>query len=777
MAFTSIPAGAVDAGSPVNKNLMDLIRTDLDDLDSRIGAVTGSSNYIPAADSLIDRNASRRAGVSMHEVDNTVSELFTGTEVPQTDAFLLEDYTSGGSTMKLAINPVFISDADMNFNSASGWTVRNDGANLSASTTQKKIGTHALYFEKAGAGTFASISYDMAKSISENLNAFFWIHMNSVTNLTHMRVRVHSTTGTNYSDFDVTNDVAGNSFATGFNLIKVDLSNTPTSSTGTGWTTDQVVSRVEIGVVASSGAQVYQMYVDGVCFGDSRSGGSWIAKGEEVTIYNTSTKNDIIIANASTLGQGLVTLAASVANNYTAGTATTINRSTLTYDTDEQLGNFTNTLSGQIADSQEFRMRRNLDVALVGTTLGAYTVLKTDLFLRVKTIASGTSLTLYSSKDLSGEFLNGDAIVHFKKKKSGAKTNFEMTATAPTLSAGSSWATGVLTLTLTSTAGISVGDYISIANLVQAYASLVDEGDDESFAAMTLADIDVLASTDGGIQGILHSYAVGNAVSTSEEETDLGPGAINLTVTAGNLTAVAGKVRGTALGGFGTGYLQDARVVTDHANTHLGGIWRSTWTAGGWFYIANASRTDSMYFFGGFEGGFGWTIRTEGGATQKLRVGSGTSDSATWAEPSLDNWHHYVVTHSWSGSASTWNVYIDGVNVLNNATFGDVSNVRQSVSKSGWFTVGANGTGGNNLGAGSKADDIFLMDSIISQRDIAFIYNNGIGRPITINENNLVYFWSSAALSGKELSMKAKINLEVGATTTAGFKHLGMTRT
>jgi hypothetical protein len=41
MAFTSILASQTDADSPINQTLMDLIRTNLDDLDGRISISTG----------------------------------------------------------------------------------------------------------------------------------------------------------------------------------------------------------------------------------------------------------------------------------------------------------------------------------------------------------------------------------------------------------------------------------------------------------------------------------------------------------------------------------------------------------------------------------------------------------------------------------------------------------------------------------------------------------------------------------------------------------------
>jgi len=58
MAFTPIGAGQVDADSPINETLMDLIRTNLDDLDARLNALL-KSKVIDIGDWDMDTNASK----------------------------------------------------------------------------------------------------------------------------------------------------------------------------------------------------------------------------------------------------------------------------------------------------------------------------------------------------------------------------------------------------------------------------------------------------------------------------------------------------------------------------------------------------------------------------------------------------------------------------------------------------------------------------------------------------------------------------------------------
>lgn len=53
MAFTSISSTAVQAGKAITQSLMDLIRTNLDDLDSRLTSVEGVASKIVIFDELI----------------------------------------------------------------------------------------------------------------------------------------------------------------------------------------------------------------------------------------------------------------------------------------------------------------------------------------------------------------------------------------------------------------------------------------------------------------------------------------------------------------------------------------------------------------------------------------------------------------------------------------------------------------------------------------------------------------------------------------------------
>jgi hypothetical protein len=207
---------------------------------------------------------------------------------------------------------------------------------------------------------------------------FFWMYLPSLTNLSNVFVRLHAVSGTDYQQYNKTTDISGNSFSTGFNLISINLATDSSSASGNGWTPQQSFTRVEIGVTTSSSGQSYTgLGVDGVMFGYYRyndyNANDYAEKGEEFTIYDGTNLETFQISSASTLQQGIVTIASALSNSYVAGSATIIERNMLTYTTDSTTGlpvaGFTSGLTGNALKSQDFRIKRHLSKALPGTLL------------------------------------------------------------------------------------------------------------------------------------------------------------------------------------------------------------------------------------------------------------------------------------------------------------------------------------------------------------------------------------------------------------------------
>ncbi len=778
MTFTAIGSTQTDANSPVNVALMDLIRTNLDDLDSRITTFTSSVNYISAVDSLVERNILRRSGTLLHEIDNTVSEVFNATQ-PGHTATLIENYTSGTTNIKMVINPTYVNDSDKNFDTASGWSAAGTGTtgatSVAADTTAGtfKVGSASLKFIKGTGGTTYGCSYALAKNIQNNLNMYFWWKQDTITNFSAIQVQVHKVNDTDYKTIDITTDYSGSSItAATMQVIKADLSLTGTA-TGAGWATTDTVSKIVILVKTSTTGQVVTVNFDSVRFGDSTGG--LITNGEEFTIYNTSTNDNLIVDSASTYIQGSATLAASASNAYTSGTATVITRSVVAFDVTNLNGIKTTGLSGEAASKQEIRIKRKLDSALTSVELGAYVAIKNDTLLTVSSIPDGTTIKLTSQIDTHLEYLSGDVLRVVQPLTYNGKTHYKMRSQTPTLTGNGTWSSSILTLAVDSSSGVAVGDLICVKTFIRAYSSLVTTGANESYSEMTSDSVVLMgSSTSTGVTGLAYYYHMGDGTTAGTvvaDSFDTKP----MAVAAGTLTSVTGKLT-LATSGFGTGYIQDSRSVSDVANTHFGGTWQRDFTCTFWWYNSTFGTSSSSSVIGGHVTGVagGWSISQTGSQSMRLESGTSSTTSNTNRQ-SLNTWSFHAITHSWSGSASTWNWYMDNSLILTNSTFANVSNMTSS-NKDGWFTVGADGAGANNAEAGMKFEEVALYSSVLTTTDLTNIYNGGTGRVLVQPTSNvMLYKFSKTGQTGQDLSYRVELAQRVDASVVQ-MKGIGITR-
>mgnify|MGYP003650388659 CR=1 FL=1 len=69
MAFTTIPSTSLDVGDPVTKELLDLVKSNEDDLDSRVTAVEGSTGKVVIFNEVIINAATLSAGGTVTGLD------------------------------------------------------------------------------------------------------------------------------------------------------------------------------------------------------------------------------------------------------------------------------------------------------------------------------------------------------------------------------------------------------------------------------------------------------------------------------------------------------------------------------------------------------------------------------------------------------------------------------------------------------------------------------------------------------------------------------------
>jgi hypothetical protein len=145
MAFTTIPSGSLDVGDPLKKELMDLIKSNQDDLDSRVSAVEGNAGKIVIFNEVVLNAASLSGGGTITGIDLYRAE----SNFNLTDAKVYI-FTKGSLTGNLEI--------DVQLSSSADFTSSN-----SVFTTKPKIvySTASDYDESANTvfnGTYQSIT-------------------------------------------------------------------------------------------------------------------------------------------------------------------------------------------------------------------------------------------------------------------------------------------------------------------------------------------------------------------------------------------------------------------------------------------------------------------------------------------------------------------------------------------------------------------------------------------------------------------------------------------
>src|SRR6266478_6932756 len=117
MAYVSISSSQTDAKSPVDDTLMDTIRTDLDDLDSRVTAQSGAG--ASGLETLEQKVEAEHSRVFTDRLANSAYKSFAFADVTLI-ARLVETYTAASTTMRLTWNPIYASDSDKDLDVTTG---------------------------------------------------------------------------------------------------------------------------------------------------------------------------------------------------------------------------------------------------------------------------------------------------------------------------------------------------------------------------------------------------------------------------------------------------------------------------------------------------------------------------------------------------------------------------------------------------------------------------------------------------------------------------------
>lgn len=150
---------------------------------------------------------------------------------------------NGVKTIYIASNvdsdSIVFSEFDSLVASGGTWVAYGDGTNLVADTDDFIKGAGSLSWDiSAAGGTTAGVqniglnAIDVTDYVGGNGAAFIFFKINSVTNLTNLKLQIGSSTS-DYYTLTATTRHDGTAFVTGWNLIRFDLTNLTSVKTGT----------------------------------------------------------------------------------------------------------------------------------------------------------------------------------------------------------------------------------------------------------------------------------------------------------------------------------------------------------------------------------------------------------------------------------------------------------------------------------------------------------------------------------------------------------------
>jgi len=741
------------------------------------GSSGGAGGSASAVEQLEVQNDLISQGFYSKTLDNSIRA--SGQEIPVHTYFtgyLIENYTSGGSSIKVVWNPVVLNDSDKDYDSATGYTATGAGASLSATAGSNKVGSNKYTFDKNGTATEAGVRYDQGSqklNVGANYRVWFWINLPSITNLSNVGLRMYADTTSNYRTFTKTTDYAGNALAVGWNLIFVDVSTGGTAS-GSGWTSASLSRYQEIFITTSSAGQTYSaILLDGIWFSHGDISG-WAPKYLEFTGADTSNKNDFKIDSATTFQDGVVSLASTVAQNYTAGisvaAAAKFYRSSMSWSQSGLIGYNTSLTSGTIATEEEIRLTRILRESL-SANYGAYVDLYTPQIYKV-TAVGGSTIDVADSEDHHLNLLNGDSVHIFTTYNSAGNQHFSLLATR-SLTANSSASGGTTTLTLT-TSGIAVGDYVVKQHLTTSL-SVVSATANESFSAMSYD------TSPNGAQLIgSRSYPYPTFVYTHDwlgatTET------IALRDQSGNNRGVAKvgtpnladnfKAGKFSASSFSTSnYIRGIAGTAADLNAHSS---QSLVQISMWFYFDASLASDraiiSCWSFHGGADYRGWLLFVpSSGTTVRLNYhNAAASASSSLDSGTLSNgtWNHLFVQIL---GATYQNIYLNGVK--STTTAGIIS---ASISTSQGYYLGVRSDSTSidtslvNGATSFKMADMIIWRAapLMGQSEVNYLYNGGVPQFFGYLPALVRNEYSVTGQSGQRLSLKAKLNRSTTAVS------------
>lgn len=705
-------------------------------------------------ESLEDKALHEHYGIYTNSKDYSLYQSFA-LQMPSITASLMEDLQPGTTTVYgLIWDTVHIDSSNPNFDYKASTTSAISGiasANVNANTTTAKAGADSVSFDKSTgnvrAGFWVSVASTDSVSVNDQTEMWFWLNMPSVTDLHSFEIRLSSEAAapTNYEEYTLTTDYAGNAIATGWNLMKVDIGTTG-SSGGSGWSASDLLRTIGVLVRTNSSSTTYtDICVDSLRFGRGNPT-RFAQKGSEYTIYDTSDGDteSIKISNASSLVQGVVTLASALSNTFTAENVA-IKRTVAT--TGDNLAVFNDDLTGTSADQQEIRYGRMFRTSLSGAQFQSSVLYYSNLIHEVTAVNSTTQIEVEDLASVTSEWLAGDKYDVYEVQYLDNKRYFISRDLQVTLSLASTISTSTLTLNNTGTnLGIQVGDYVVKANQIQTYFSLVGKTADESFGTALSATTKLLEDFGLKYPGESHVVAHWLLGGDSTEAVKNRKGTVADLTVVGTIPSFRRSFKN---GQFGSGVFSDSnyyRINDAPAETEPDG----TSIAGSiWLYPLSTSvgtlisRTDAS------GQGFHIWMATSGGI--RLSINAVNDRVTTPLAPTNNRWNHIAWFLQDNGDQVVW---LNG-NRSENTTAQNVAALTSTED----LLVGRyrNSSSESPIDFGYMADLILWRNYRLSDSDVKALYNNGIHIPL-IPKPAFKELYTLNSQSGQKASVKHVMN-------------------
>jgi hypothetical protein len=671
---------------------------------------------------------------------------------------LMKDYTASAATIDIAHSPRFLNDSDKDMDTTTNWLVQGAGTNLTNSGTPI-IGSAALAFDKDNSATSARIRYDRGSVnlfINANTDAWMNVYLPSVTDVSSVGIRM-DIDGTNYQEFTASTKFDGSALSVGNNLINIDLS-TGGSAGGTGWNSSLGARYCHVVVnTGSAGTTLTGIEVDALMF-SLKNPTRYFAVGDELSVFNTTNKESMVIASSNTRVAGRITLGTALTNSYaggSAGTAGVVKKQTLSI-TGDNTATMDNTLSGNAAKTQELRFSTYFRESQTSIQADGFVALATPQAYEI-TAVGGSSIDVSDSSNTIANLLTGAVVDVFRTIWNENRRSLIHRGSI-TLTGNATHSSGTSVLSGTVPAGTAIGD-IAIKRHISSFASMQAVAANDSFTAMTLKTTPngVIASDLGinypSADKVWGHWRLGDRTDGEAVKNRQG---IAVAFTKAGTMNLQDSFANGSYGASGFDAVSNWITMSNTDSEAVSGDSAdcTSLSCSIWF-IPSGFTGASRAIIGRWAGNNGWLMYAASGANEVYVY---VDASATFLGPftfTPNALNHIVLTLEEGVEAK---LYGNGALVDTDVTAFTVTDPGANLQ------IGTVSSGSSPATGIKVAEAAIWRNHKLSANQVSQIYNGGSFRPLGFSPG-VTYRYNISGLTGQKLVFKASLNRDTTAVT------------